>query len=219
MRYADCVANCVADCVACIPSLRNRSPTVRIDIDIEPPVASSLNQHPTLRPCTLMDVLNGLHTELDPASQSQQACQSTSESQILPTTIVRLIPFRHNPLLLYPTGRYQQSIGTSTDYVSVGDKWFITSPYLQSLDMLRNWSASRLQSLIGAPTDRSLCHAFVALSDRWISTPPLGLFTNANDNHIPMCAYGYTHRKGRPVRRHAKASTCYEIGQQADYNH
>jgi hypothetical protein len=30
-----------------------------------------------------------------------------------------------------------------------------------------------------------------------------------------MCAYGYTHRKGKPVRRHAKALTCYEIGQQA----
>jgi hypothetical protein len=85
------------------------------------------------------------------------------------------------PSLLYPTGRYQQSLNT-----------------------LRNWSASRLQSLIGKPTDRSLCHAFVALSDRWISTPPLGLFTNANDNHIPMCAYGYTHRKGKPVRRHAE---------------
>jgi hypothetical protein len=34
-----------------------------------------------------------------------------------------------------------------------------------------------------------------------------------------MCAYGYTHRKGKPVRRHAKALTRYEIGQQADYNH
>jgi hypothetical protein len=31
-----------------------------------------------------------------------------------------------------------------------------------------------------------------------------------------MCAYGYTHRKGKPVRRHAKALTCYEIGQQAE---
>jgi hypothetical protein len=34
-----------------------------------------------------------------------------------------------------------------------------------------------------------------------------------------MCAYGYTRRKGKPVRRHAKALTRYEIGQQADYNH
>jgi hypothetical protein len=54
-------------------------------------------------------------------SQSQQACQLTSESHILPTTIVRLILFRHNPLLLYPTGGYQQNIGTLADYVSVGD--------------------------------------------------------------------------------------------------
>jgi hypothetical protein len=107
-------------------------------------------------------------------SKPKQACQSTSESQILPTTIVRLIPFRHNLPLLYPTGRYQQSIGTFTDYVSVGDKWFITSPYLQSLDMLRNWSASRLQSLIGKPTDRSLCHAFVALSDPMDINTPVG---------------------------------------------
>jgi hypothetical protein len=69
------------------------------------------------------------------------------------------------PLLLYPTGGYQQSIGTSANYVSVGDKWHIAiSPYL-------------------------------------------------------MCANGYTHRKGRPVHRHAKVSTCYEIGQQADYNY
>src|SRR5277367_6425452 len=35
--------------------------------------------------------------------------------------------------------------------------------------MLRNWSASRPLS-IGTPTDRSLCHIFVALSDQWIST-------------------------------------------------
>jgi hypothetical protein len=34
-----------------------------------------------------------------------------------------------------------------------------------------------------------------------------------------MCAYGYTHRKGKPVRRYAKVLICYEIGQQADYNH
>jgi hypothetical protein len=34
-----------------------------------------------------------------------------------------------------------------------------------------------------------------------------------------MCAYGYTHRKGKPVRRHVKALTRYEIGQQADYNY
>jgi len=89
------------------------------------------------------------------------------------------------PLLLYPTDGYQhqQSIGTSTDYVSVGDKWFITSPYLQSLDMLRNWSASRLQALIGTPTDRSLCHTFVALSDRWISTSSLSLSMNANEHN------------------------------------
>ena len=39
--------------------------------------------------------------------------------------------------------------------------------------MLRNWSASRLQSLIETPVDRSLCHISVALSDRWISTTPL----------------------------------------------
>jgi hypothetical protein len=89
-----------------------------------------------------MDVLNGLHiepddheskpiskgidlrkpaTEHDLTSLSQQACQLTSESHILPTTIVRLILFRHNPLLLYPTGGYQQNIGTLADYVSVGD--------------------------------------------------------------------------------------------------
>jgi len=119
-----------------------------------------------------------------PRESKPTSSQSTSESQILPTTIVRLIPFRHNLLLLYPTGGYQQSIGTSADYVSVGDRWFIVSPYLQSLDMLRNWSASRLQSLIGTPTDRSLCHISVALSDRWISTTlSLGLFTNANEHN------------------------------------
>jgi hypothetical protein len=117
-------------------------------------------------------------------SKPKQACQSTSESQILPTTIVRLIPFRYNPLLIYPIGGYQQSIGTLADYVSVGDRWFIVSPYLQSLDMLRNWSASRLQSSIGTPTDRSLCHTFVTLSDRWISTYlSLGLLMNANEHN------------------------------------
>jgi hypothetical protein len=79
--------------------------------------------------------------------------------------------------------RQRMSIGTSTDYVSVGDKWFIISPYLQSLDMLRNWSASRLQSLIGKPTDRNLYHAFVALSDPWIITPPLGLSMDANEHN------------------------------------
>ena len=79
-----------------------------------------------------MDVLNGLHTEHDYESKSKEACQSTFESQILPTTIVRLIPFRHNPLLLYPTDGYQQSIKTLADYVSVEDRWFI-SLYLQSL--------------------------------------------------------------------------------------
>jgi hypothetical protein len=109
-----------------------------------------------------MDVLNGLHTEHnDITSLSQTARQLTSESQILPTTIVRLIPFRHNPLLLYPTGGYQQSIGTFANYVSVGDRWFITSPYLQSLR--------------------------IAYAIR---------------KH-PVCAYGYAHRHGRPVRRHA----------------
>jgi hypothetical protein len=41
-----------------------------------------------------------------------------------------LIEASVTPSLFYPTGRYQQSIGTSTDYVSVGDKWFIISPYL-----------------------------------------------------------------------------------------
>ena len=81
-------------------------------------------------------------------------------------------------------------------------------------------SASRLQSLIETPTDRSLCHIFVALSDQWISThlsllctingfasivtfrhqhtfvalsnrristPSLGLPMNANDYNISIC--------------------------------
>ena len=38
---------------------------------------------------------------------------------------------------------------------------------IQSLDM--PLSASR-PSPIGTPTDRILCHTFVALSDQWIST-------------------------------------------------
>jgi hypothetical protein len=38
-----------------------------------------------------------------------------------------------------------------------------------NLDMLRNWSVSRLQLLIKTPTDRSLYHISVALSDRRIS--------------------------------------------------
>jgi hypothetical protein len=133
-----------------------------------------------------MDVLNGLHIEPDdheskliskgidlrkPATEHDLTSQAETS---LPIDLRKPNPSYDDrtidtlstyPLLLYPTGRYQQSIGTSTDYVSVGDKWFITLPYLQSLDMLRNWSASRLQSLIGKPTDRSLCHAFVALSD------------------------------------------------------
>jgi hypothetical protein len=55
--------------------------------------------------------------------------------------------------------------------------------HYQSLDMLRNWSASRLQSSIGTSTDRSLCHTFVALSDPWISTSSLGLSMNANEHN------------------------------------
>jgi hypothetical protein len=39
------------------------------------------------------------------------------------------------------------------------------------------------------------------------------------DVNYALCAYGYTHRKGKPVRRHVKVLTCYEIGQQADYNY
>src|SRR5258708_2452370 len=47
--------------------------------------------------------------------------------------------------------------------------------------MLRNWSASRTST--GTPTDRSLCHTFVALSDRWISTSSLSLSMNANEHN------------------------------------
>jgi len=61
-------------------------------------------------------------TEHDHKSKPKKACQSTSESQILPTTIVRLIPFQHNPLLIYPTGGYQHNTGTSANYISVGDR-------------------------------------------------------------------------------------------------
>jgi hypothetical protein len=65
LRYADCVTP-IALLIALPafhPSEVDSDRTNRIDI--EPPVASSLNQHPTLRPCTLMDVLNGLHIEPD----------------------------------------------------------------------------------------------------------------------------------------------------------
>src|SRR5258708_10011337 len=48
------------------------------------------------------------------------------------------------------------------------------------LALTRPLSASRPP--FGTPTDRSLCHTFVALSDRWISTSSLGLFMNANEH-------------------------------------
>jgi hypothetical protein len=69
-----------------------------------------------------------------------------------------------------------QSPGTSdisnTLYVPMGMHIGIIGLYAGTLnlDILRNWSASRLQLLIGTPTDRSLCHIFVTLSDRRIST-------------------------------------------------
>ena len=47
-----------------------------------------------------------------------------------------------------------------------------------SLDMLTIRKLS-----IETPTDRSLCHTFVALSDRWISTFSLGLPMNANEHN------------------------------------
>jgi hypothetical protein len=78
-----------------------------------------------------------------------------------------------------------------------------------NLDTLRNWLASRLQLLIERFADRSLCYTFVALSDLWILTSSLGLSMDANEHNSlaflmsasPMCAYEYTHRKGRLVRR------------------
>src|SRR5258705_13913960 len=45
----------------------------------------------------------------------------------------------------------------------------------------RPLSASRPP--FGTPTDRSLCHISVALSDRWISTFSLGLPMNANEHN------------------------------------
>jgi hypothetical protein len=78
-----------------------------------------------------------------------------------------------------------------------------------NLDTLRNWSASRLQLLIKRFVNRSLCHTFVALSDRWILISSLGLSINANEHNplallmsvSPICAYGYTHKKGKLIRR------------------
>ena len=34
-----------------------------------------------------------------------------------------------------------------------------------------------------------------------------------------MCAYEYTYKKGKPVRRHVKALIYYEIDQQVDCNY
>jgi hypothetical protein len=50
--------------------------------------------------------------------------------------------------------------------------------------LTRLLSASRL-SPIETPTDRSICHTFVALSDLWILTSSLGLSIDANE-HNPL---------------------------------
>ena len=87
----------------------------------------------------------------------------------------------------------------------------------QSLDMLRNWSASRTST--GTPTDRSLCHTFVALSDRWISTSSLGLSMNANEHNqltspilmstTPcVCLWVYTRLAMKACTQACRASTC-----------
>jgi hypothetical protein len=71
-----------------------------------------------------------------------------------------------------------------------------------NLDMLRNWSASRLQLLIGTPTDRSLCYTSVALSDRRIST-----------KHWNLCQLRFSERLVvYHISISPKALTCYEIG-------
>jgi hypothetical protein len=90
--------------------------------------------------------------------------------------------------------------------------------HCQSLDTLRNWSASRLQLLIGTPTDRSLCHTFVTLSDRWISTSSLGLSMNANEHNqltspilistTPcVCLWVYTRLAMKACTQACRAST------------
>jgi hypothetical protein len=88
-----------------------------------------------------------------------------------------------------------------------------------NLDMLRNWSASRLQSLIERSANRSLCRTSVALSHRWILTSSLGLFMNANEHNqltspilmstIPcVCLWVYTRLAIKACTQACRASTC-----------
>ena len=87
----------------------------------------------------------------------------------------------------------------------------------QSLDMLRNWLASR--TLTRTPIDRSLCHIFAALSDRWISTFLLSLSINANEHNqlispilmsttLCVCLWVYTRLAMKACTQVCRVSIC-----------
>jgi hypothetical protein len=91
-----------------------------------------------------------------------------------------------------------------------------------NLDILRNWSASRLQLLIERSADRSLCRTSVALSYRWISTSSLSLFMNANEHNqltspilmliIPyVCLWVYTRLAVKACTQTCRASISLSI--------
>ena len=135
-------------------------------IDIEPPVASSLNQHPTLRPCTLMDVLNGLHTEHDYESKPNKSGNRPSKACDRARLRVRANKHANRP----PKA-----------------KSFLRRSY--------DWY----------PFDITPCY----------SIRPADI--NKALERLPTTFQWETN--GLSHRHISKALTCYEIGQQADYNH
>ena len=99
------------------------------------------------------------------------------EASVIPSLLCPTDGYQH-PRWVYKGQRWLRSTDISepdvnhTLCVPMGIRIGRVSLYAgtPNLDMLRNWLASRLQSLIGTPTDRSLCHISVTLSDRRIST-------------------------------------------------
>ena len=86
------------------------------------------------------------------------------------------------PLLLYPTDGYQHNIGTSTELRFSGRQMVY---HIAISPKPRHALKTASCPPFGTPTNRSLCHTFVALSDPWISTSSLSLSMDANE-HNPL---------------------------------
>src|SRR5271156_4702041 len=101
---------------------------------------------------------------LCPINGYQHTFRCSVRSMVSPVSL----PFDINtPLLLYPTDGYQHNIGTSTELRFSGRQMVY---HIAISPKSRHALKTASRPPFGTPTDRSLCHIFVALSDQWIST-------------------------------------------------